>query len=238
MIKKYLSSVFNRIKVESNLFKIYLIIKEKKFLIKSKKDNTYSQYGEDQFFKKYFKGRKGTYIDIGASHPFIISNTYLLYKNGWRGVTVEPIDYLHKRHKQLRPRDIAIKSLVGPIKGNMMFYQMIPSVLSTSDLKTMNELVKDGYKVRNKIPMMVETLSSIYTQYLYGQSVDLLSIDVEGADIDVLKSNDWSAMNPELIVCEVNDQNCNKVDIYLRQYSYLKIKSFGCNNIYKKNSID
>ena len=67
--------------------------------------------------------------------------------------------------------------------------------------------------------MMVETLSSIYTQYLYGQSVDLLSIDVEGVDIDVLKSNDWSVMNPELIVCEVNDPTCNKVDIYLRQYS-------------------
>ena len=111
MIKKYLNLVFSKIDVESKLFKIYLIIKEKKFLIKSKKNGTYSQHCEDQFINEYFKGRKGIYIDIGASHPFIISNTYLLYKNGWRGVTVEPIEYLHNRHKQLRPRDTAIKSL-------------------------------------------------------------------------------------------------------------------------------
>jgi len=151
MMKKYLSLAFSKIDVESNLFRIYLIIKEKKFLIKSKKDGVYSQHGEDQFFNKYFKGRKGIYIDIGASHPFIISNTYLLYKNGWRGVTVESIQYLHKRHKQLRPRDTAIKSLVGTIKGKVMFYQMIPSVLSTFDLKTMNELVEKGTRFEIKL---------------------------------------------------------------------------------------
>jgi len=148
MMKKYLSLAFSKIDVESNLFRIYLIIKEKKFLIKSKKEGGYSQHGEDQFIDKYFKGRKGVYIDIGASHPFIISNTYLLYKKGWRGVTVEPIQYLHKRHKQLRPRDTAIKSLIGTIKGKVMFYQMIPSVLSTFDLKTMNELVEKGFEIK------------------------------------------------------------------------------------------
>jgi hypothetical protein len=61
--------------------------------VRDKRRGTFSQHGEDLWLDNYFAGRKGGfYIDIGASHPTRLSNTYKLYsEREWRGVTVEPI---------------------------------------------------------------------------------------------------------------------------------------------------
>ena len=51
---------------------------------------TFSQFGEDLFIKKFFEyKKKGKYVDLGAFHPMRLSNTYLLYKNGWSGTNVD-----------------------------------------------------------------------------------------------------------------------------------------------------
>ena len=50
---------------------------------------SYSQLGQDvEVLKKY---SKGYYIEIGASDGIELSNTYLLEKNGWEGICIEPI---------------------------------------------------------------------------------------------------------------------------------------------------
>ena len=64
---------------------------------------SFSQHGEDRLLLEYFHGKPGTYVDVGANYPVKISNTYLLYRNGWRGLTVEPIPRLSKRHRAIGP---------------------------------------------------------------------------------------------------------------------------------------
>jgi hypothetical protein len=68
---------------------------------------SFSQFGEDRFLLRYFRDQtSGFYVDVGASHPFSFSNTYLLYERGWRGLNLEPApdDFaLLQRH---RPRDV------------------------------------------------------------------------------------------------------------------------------------
>jgi len=50
---------------------------------------TYSMYGEDLFIKEFFKKKQiGFYVDVGCYHPIDGSNTYLLYKKGWKGVNI------------------------------------------------------------------------------------------------------------------------------------------------------
>ena len=52
--------------------------------------NSYSQNGEDLILIDYFnENPNGFYVDIGCHHPFRFSNTYLLYKKGWRGLNVD-----------------------------------------------------------------------------------------------------------------------------------------------------
>lgn len=48
----------------------------------------YSQAGQDKFVLDII-GTKGTYLEIGASHPVYINNTYLLELNGWTGLSID-----------------------------------------------------------------------------------------------------------------------------------------------------
>ena len=52
---------------------------------------SYAQSGEDVVVDAILsRQKKGFYVDIGAYHPKVFSNTYLFYKRGWRGICVEP----------------------------------------------------------------------------------------------------------------------------------------------------
>src|SRR5690606_12961206 len=51
---------------------------------------TYSQYAEDIFITNFFRNEKrGRWLDIGAFHPRVSSNTHLLRKHGWSGINVD-----------------------------------------------------------------------------------------------------------------------------------------------------
>jgi hypothetical protein len=92
---------------------------------------SYSQHGEDLFVLDHFQGKPGVYLDVGASHPFRISNTYLLYQHGWRGVTVEPIPRLAQKHWRWRKQDIQLNVAAGEREQQIEFLELVPSVLST-----------------------------------------------------------------------------------------------------------
>ena len=57
--------------------------------------------------------RQGRYVDIGASHPQLMSITHFLYRLGWRGVNVEPVRGKWQRFQQQRPQDCNLNVAVG-----------------------------------------------------------------------------------------------------------------------------
>ena len=85
----------------------------------------------------------------------------------------------------------------------------------------------------------VRTLKNILLEVPLMGNVDLLSIDVEGMDLDVLQSNDWSLCTPEVIVVESahfnpNEPEKDSVFMYLRNHSY-SLKAFvGTSLIFSK----
>ena len=79
---------------------------------------SYSQYGEDliinDFFKRYFD-IKGNYLDIGAFHPKMISNTHLLHTLGWRGTIIDLDDFKIDLFKKNRKDKVnTLKRVVIP----------------------------------------------------------------------------------------------------------------------------
>lgn len=209
-------------------------MRELVFYIRAWWKGTFAQHGEDRFLLEYFKGKRGIYVDIGASHPFIISNTYLLWQRGWRGVTVEPIPYLHQRHLRYRHGDIALNVAVSDTAGQLNFHQLIPGVLSTFDAERAQRHLAEGCVLRSVKPIEVVTLATICHNNLCGKEIDVLSIDVEGMDLLVLHGNDWSLMSPKLIVCEINEASATEIDNFLQQRRYRVIKEVGCNRIYER----
>jgi hypothetical protein len=77
---------------------------------------SYSQCGEDLIVAFIFNGLKmshWTYLDIGAHHPTDISNTYLFYRKGHRGVCVEPDPTLCAEIRRVRAEDVCLNVGVG-----------------------------------------------------------------------------------------------------------------------------
>jgi FkbM family methyltransferase len=203
--------------------------------VKARRRSSFSQFGEDLFLKEYFAGRQGVYIEIGGNHPFSLSNTYLLYRMGWKGLVVEPIARLHAKHRRFRPRDVQVNAAVGDSVGTLTLYEMIPSVLSTCELSEVARMLATGRALMlRKYRVPVTTVAELYSTYLAPSPISLLSIDTEGHDLAVLRGIDWHTMLPELIVCEISDEAKGvEIDHCLAAQGYKCIKILGCNHIFE-----
>ena len=172
------------------------------------KKTSYSQDGEDMVIQTYYETKKhykGFYVDIGAHHPYRFSNTAYFYKKGWRGINVEPTPTLLSAFKRHRKRDINLNLGVSLHPMVLPFYVFNDDALNTFDenLAQARHANEDRYKILSKIEIQTSTLKDILENHLpENQHIDFLTIDVEGLDFDVLKSNDWSKFLPGFIMVE------------------------------------
>ena len=169
----------------------------------------YSQAGEDMLLSIYYENNKtkGFYVDVGAHHPFRFSNTAYFYRHGWRGINIEPTPSLFKAFPRWRKRDINLNVGIGSGE-KLTFYVFNEGALNTFDPVLAKE--RDGkyhgerqYKIMDRIEVQTCTLADILDKHLpAGRDIDLLTIDVEGLDFAVLKSNDWTKYKPKFILVE------------------------------------
>lgn len=175
--------------------------KQKKNLKKS-----YSQTGEDIIVKFIFDAvglSKPSYLDIGAHHPTYINNTALLYKTGCRGINVEPDPVLFTAFIKKRPGDINLNIGVSTDKGKLPFFVMEPPTLNTFSESEANKYVSEnGFNIREKLQLDVDTIQSIVKKYHHGKFPDFLSIDVEGLDYELIKSINYKKDSPKVICVE------------------------------------
>lgn len=217
------------------------------FLIYKRVNNcnrTFSQSGEDLILNSFLKKRNGFYIDVGANHPFLLNNTYLFYKRGWMGINIEPNPKGIKLFKILRRRDININLGVGERQGNIPFYIFKEDVLSTFSYDESVRYQKMGHKIAKIKNIEVKPLSKIIDDNLpHKQSIDFMSIDTEGFDMQVLNSNNWEKYRPRFIILETieyrNDGEGKKLnsvyDQYMSNIGYTKIADTIINTIYSDN---
>jgi len=162
---------------------------------------SFSQFGEDLLLE-HLLPPKGFYVDVGAYHPVIFSNTWLFSRNGWRGLVVEPNPAMAKLHRRRRPRDIVIEAAVGSAPGEAS-YQSV-SEANNNRILGVGEKADPGASL-SRVP--VRTLSQIFREHLpAGQEVDLLCVDCEGMDLEVLQGNDWGKIKPKVVCVEGKDE--------------------------------
>jgi Methyltransferase FkbM domain len=184
----------------------------------------YSQEGEDILLQRFLDFKtSGFYIDIGAHHPMRFSNTYLFYSLGWTGVNIDAMPGSMDLFNELRPRDINLEIPVSEKRQIMTYYVFNEPALNT--FSKVEAQKKDGlreYKIVKTIQLETLPLSEILDKHLPNfTGIDFLTIDVEGIDLQVLKSNNWDKYQPSFILIESLDnimENISKSEIYL----YLK----------------
>ncbi len=189
--------------IPDKFYKYLVSFYNEKFLDYSNK--SYSQEGEDLILRRIFEDKKkGFYVDVGAHHPKRFSNTYLFYKSGWRGINIEARPGSKKLFDKIRKDDINIEAAISDIPSVLTYFVFDEPALNSFDkelsIKRANET---KYKILKEIPLSTVRLSEILDNYLDSkQAIDFLSIDTEGYDLSVLKSNDWDKFKPSVILCE------------------------------------
>jgi len=175
-------------------------------------DVFFSQEGEDMLLRRHFGGKEcGFYVDVGAHDPCRFSNTYWFYRRGWRGINIDPLPGVMVSFAKLRPRDINLELAMSSHSQNLTYYMFNEPALNTFDpLLAHNRDGKQGNRIVSENVLVTRSLKSVFGEYLpEGQRIDFLTVDVEGCDLDVLRSNDWTVYRPEVVLAE----DVNAVDI-------------------------
>ncbi|MFN2532384.1 MAG: FkbM family methyltransferase [Pyrinomonadaceae bacterium] len=186
---------------------------------------SFSSAGEDMILRHILGSDKmrGFYIDVGAFHPTLFSNTYFFYINGWRGINIEARPGSKRLFDKVRPRDINLEMGVSSDSGTMTYYFIGEDSTMNSFSEEFLHDIGMWENVKSEIPVPISPLSAILDRYLLpGQSIEFMNVDVEGHDFEVLASNDWSRFRPKIIVVEDEglDVGNSRIVQMMKDYGY------------------
>lgn len=190
---------------------------------------SYAQEGEDLILNRIFENQKtGFYVDVGAFHPVRFSNTYFFYKKGWRGINIDARPGSMKIFDKIRRKDINIETPVNDIEQELTYYMFNEPALNTfiESLAKEREGVRN-YHITNLVKIKTQRLDDLLDKHLpKNTTIDFLSIDVEGLDINVLKSNNWNKYRPKYVLAEGLDYDTNNPEDNAT-YKYLKTHNYS-----------
>ena len=196
----------------------------------------FSQTGEDLLIAKFFPELdNGFYLDVGSGQPVIGSNTYFFYRQGWRGILIDPIPRNVQLTRLLRSRDRVIESLVGEIRESRNFFEFEPYEYSTTVASTAEKLITSGEV--NLVRILKFNTIPISDLDLCFQPIDpcFLTVDVEGFDLQVLRSIDWDRFRPRVVCVEAWESNVSansKIHDLLTLNGYIEMEKTVLSKIY------
>lgn len=202
---------------------------------------SYAQHGDDLIVLNIFHTlgiENFTYMDVGANHPYRISNTALMYELGHRGINIEANPNYSALFHKYRPEDTNLNVGVGIRRDTLPFYMIDDySGRNTFSKEAAEAFVKDNpeFKIRNIKNIKVLTLEDIISKYCNGIFPDFMSMDVEGLDYQILSSIDFERSAPKIIDVEVEysvGDTSDKIRKLLEEKGYFAYIRAGVNVIF------
>lgn len=182
---------------------------------------------------------QGFYIDVGANDPVQDSVTKAFYDRGWKGINIEPVIGWYKKLSLERQRDINLQVAAGDHNGELRFYEIVGTGLSTTREEYATRHAKDqGFEMRELV-VPVQTLTTIFHEHTISE-IHFLKIDVEGSEKSVLEGLDLSVIRPWIILVEATQPQTEILD-YQRWESVIVEKDYqfvyfdGLNRFYVAN---
>lgn len=173
---------------------------------------SYAQCGEDLIACALLKQLgidRPSYLDVGAFHPTVGSNTYLMYRQGGRGVLVEPNVDMIAALKGVRPGDTTLNIGIGlDDTTEADFYLLNHPQLNTFDGDQARRREADsGGKtfIKQVVKMPLVNINRVIADHFGGNAPDFLNVDTEGMELIILKTVDFSRVRPKLICAETTD---------------------------------
>ena len=175
----------------------------------------YSQGIEQDVILSYFGNKRGTFLDLGANDGITFSNTHHLAQMGWSGVCVEPaqtafaaLSKLYRGNDKIECVNAAICSAPGIVpfhESGSHLGKGDTALLSTTKASEMDRWKSSG-------ETFTETEAECITfdgllERTDHRRFDLISIDVEGADLEALIQIDLKEVGCKMLIVEVNDRD-------------------------------
>ena len=202
-----------------NMFKLFFnkILLFRLTFLKTINKNFYSQFGEDKILNELIPKNftNGYYVDVGCFHPKKHSNTYMLFKKGWKGINIDMEKDKIATFNLARPNDYnflgAISDKIEKVKifRNQKFG--VSSTINKNVIKN-EDIIDDDYIQTTTLNIVLETSP------FKGKKIDLLNIDAEGNDLKVVKSLNFNIYNPSIIIIETH---LKKIDEIIKSEIYL-----------------
>ena len=233
-----LRKIFFKTNLTTKIYLYYRLYIRQKFFLKKKQ---YSQWGEDLSISTFFKDiKKGTYLDVGAFHPYMFSNTCLLHQRGWSGINIDINPISIEMFKIARPSDINLCTTLSESKKEFeMFYDGPFSTVNTLDRNFYKNYFKEDYNKKNKIfKIRSSSFKEIIETNKIDQVIDFINIDVEGMDFEILQQIDIKNFKVKLISIETHKPNGDKsksfelISNFLKNHNYVIYKRIGPTTLY------
>jgi FkbM family methyltransferase len=207
-----------------------------------------SQYNQDKYLEEnIFKGYKnGFFVDIGAYDGVHINNTLYFEKyNNWSGLNVEPIQSIYEKLKNNRPNSINLNCAVCNSDGetdflcNTGYTEMLSGIKNNYDPRHWYRLEQENIQMGSTtevIKVNTKKIETICDEYSITH-INYLSIDVEGAEFEVVKSINFEKVFIDVIEFENNYDSGGPIIAYLEDRNFIMIDKSTDIFMINKNSI-
>ena len=170
----------------------------------------YSQYQEEEYILKYFRGRTGRFLDIGACDGATFSNTLALAKAGWMGTLVEPSDHNFRllcwnySYLPSIPRNLvnaAILTRPGTFRESVVdpVHNRACRLLGGTEDAHIAKWSGSGVEFE---PTPIEAMDPATLIERFPGPYEFVSIDTEGTSVEILKALPLADMRTELVCVE------------------------------------
>ena len=188
--------------------KIQKIIRQIRSILSGAARIHFSQYGEDVYLHKKFRQSDFDqyYIDVGAHHPYHLSNTAYLWTLGWKGTNVDASKTAIETFNKVRPGDLNIHAAVvseatQKHKKSITFY----SNKDVDNCATCDPQIAAQRNLKHTSVVDCITLTDVIknTQSKFGNKFGLLNIDIEGLDEEAVSDIHLWPVKPTIIMIEI-----------------------------------
>jgi FkbM family methyltransferase len=166
------------------------------------------------FLVDRYTGRRGvTYIDVGCHEARRISNSYLLYLNGARGLAIDLNPAYAGEFRRERPNDLFVCAALSDRAATAVVHEFTASEVNTIDAHQAEQWQR-RFQVEGSRTVETTTLDDLLARHMPGVDIDVLLLDVEGHELPVLRGANLGALRPALIVCELHDLDLSEADAH------------------------
>jgi|LakMenE18May11ns_1017448.scaffolds.fasta_scaffold9959261_27 FkbM family methyltransferase len=205
----------------------------------------YAEFETDKYiFENFFPDLtyNGVIVEVGAGPPEFLSNSKFFRDHGWRSICIEPNPKFVEQHKNLGSEvyQYACSNTEGKSNftinlNNDHWYSETHDGVSFSALEIRYDGVPE-HNTQNTIEVERIKLNTLLEK-LSIEKVDILSIDVEGWELEVLMGFDHLKYNPKVIVLENFEKNI-EYEKFMNSIGYTKNINLGYNEVYFKNQTE